>query len=230
MSWESTTRYYRIINQLVAERLGGLHSARILLHSVDFAPVERLQAESDWESAGKVLGDIARALAGAGAEILLLATNTMHIVADEVASAGGIPFVHIADSTGEALVAAGVRTAGLLGTRFTMERDFYRGRLAERLGLKIVVPHDSDREVVHRIIYEELCKGVVREESRRVYVEVIDRLIERGAQGIVLGCTEIPMLVRPQDTSVPVFDTTRIHARAAVETALERTGPEGSLR
>ncbi|MBN1417908.1 MAG: aspartate/glutamate racemase family protein [Planctomycetes bacterium] len=230
MSWESTAVYYRIMNQLVADRLGGLHSARILLHSVDFEPVERLQAEGDWEGAGEILGGIARTLVGAGAEILLLATNTMHIVAAEVESAAGIPLVHIADSTGEALVAAGVRTAGLLGTRFTMERDFYRGRLAERFGLDIVVPDEGDREIVHRIIYEELCRGIVEDDSRRLYVEVIDRLIARGAQGVILGCTEIPLLVRPGDTSVALFDTTRIHAGAAVEMAFEGIGEEGGPR
>ncbi len=221
MSWESTAVYYRLMNEGVAERLGGLHSARILLRSVDFEPIERLQIHGEWERAGDVLSEIARGLVGAGAEILLIATNTMHIVAGEVEAAAGVPLIHIADATGEAVRASGIRTVGLLGTRFTMEQDFYRLRLTEHAGVEVLVPDRGAREGIDRIIYDELCKGVVREESRRTYVEVIDRLVARGAEGIVLGCTEIPLLVRPHDVDVPVFDTTRIHAAAAVAMALE---------
>ena len=220
MSWESTLVYYRIVNELVAERLGGLHSAQVLLYSVDFSVVERMQSAGDWQAAAKLLGDAGRALATAGADFLVICTNTMHIVADEIELAAGLPLVHIADATGGAVAAKGLRTVGLLGTRFTMERDFYRGRLAERFGLCVLVPDEADREAIHRVVYDELCKGVVREESRRAFAAIVERLAARGAEGIILGCTEIPMLVRPGDVRVPVFDTTRIHAAAAVERML----------
>lgn len=221
MSWESTALYYREINERVAERLGGYHSADLLLASVDFAEIEALQAADDWDAAARLLGDHARRLATAGAELLVLCTNTMHIVADAIEQAAGIPLLHIADPTGAALVAGGHRRVGLLGTKFTMERDFYRDRLVERFGLDVLVPAAEDRDTVHRIIYDELVRGVVTEPSRAAYRGVIDRLAAAGADSIILGCTEITLLVGAADSPVPVFDTTALHARAAVDRALE---------
>jgi len=220
MSWESTADYYRIINKLVSEQLGGLHSARLLVHSVDFAPVEELQAAGDWARCAEMLGEIGRRLAAAGADLLLICTNTMHIVADKVQAAAGVPLIHIADATGKAVKAAGLARVGLLGTRFTMEQEFYRERLAASSGAQVITPPEADREVVHRIIYDELCRGEVRDESRRACAEIVERLAEQGAECVVLGCTELPMIVRPEDTPLPLFDTTRIHCEAAVAAAL----------
>jgi aspartate racemase len=219
MSWESTAHYYRVINEGVRDRLGGLHSAELLLHSVDFAPVAEQQARDAWAESAAALGRAAAGLASAGADFLVIATNTMHIVAPEIEAAAGIPVLHIADPTADAALIAGATTLGLLGTRFTMEKDFYRRRLEAR-GITVLVPHESDRDTVHRIIYDELVLGVVRDESREQYRAVMRRLVGRGASGIVLGCTEIAMLVGAQDTTVPVFDTTELHALAAVERAL----------
>jgi aspartate racemase len=219
MSWESTAHYYRVLNEAVRERAGGLHSAEILMHSVDFAPIAELQARDDWETAAVALGTAARGLAGAGAEFLVIATNTMHIVAPQIEAAAGIPVLHIADPTADAIIAAGIGTVGVLGTRFTMEKSFYVDRLRER-GLDAIVPDDADRDTVHRIIYDELVLGIVRDESRAEYRAVIERLIDRGAGGIIYGCTEIMMLVGPEDSAVPTFDTTELHALAAVERAL----------
>lgn len=219
MSWESTAHYYRVLNEAVRDRAGGLHSAEILLHSVDFAPIAELQARDDWETAAVALGSAARGLAGAGAEFLVIATNTMHIVAPQIEAAAGIPVLHIADPTADAIIAAGIDTVGVLGTRFTMEKSFYVDRLRER-GLTALVPEAADRDTVHRIIYDELVLGIVRDESRAEYRAVIQRLIDRGAGGIIYGCTEIMMLVRAEDASVPTFDTTELHALAAVERAL----------
>lgn len=217
MSWESTALYYRAINEGVAARLGGFHSADLLLASVDFADIERMQAAGDWDAATALLGDRARALAEAGAELLVLCTNTMHLVADGIERAAGIPLLHIADPTGEALVASGHRRVGLLGTRFTMERDFYRERLTAKHGLEVLVPEAADRDTVHRIIYDELVHGVVADASRDAYRAVIDRLVAAGADSVILGCTEITLLVGPADSPVPVFDTTALHAAAAVD-------------
>lgn len=219
MSWESTAHYYRVLNETVRERAGGLHSAEILLHSVDFAPIAAMQAQDDWDAAAVVLGTAARGLAAAGADFLVIATNTMHIVAPQIEAAAGIPVLHIADPTADAAIAAGVTTLGLLGTRFTMEKDFYTRRLEER-GLTAIVPEAADRDTVHRIIYDELVLGIVRDESRAEYRAVIQRLIDRGAGGIIYGCTEIMMLVGPEDAAVPTFDTTELHALAAVEHSL----------
>jgi aspartate racemase len=219
MSWESTAEYYKLANTLVAQRLGGLHSARLLLASVDFAEIEELQRAGDWERAGQVLADVARSVQAGGADLLLLCTNTMHIVADAVAAAVDVPLLHIGDVTANAVRAAGVTRVGLLGTAFTMEQTFYRDRLAAH-GLDVLVPGASDRALVHRVIYDELCLGIVRDESRAAYREVIDRLVDAGACGIVLGCTEIELLVGQADSPVPVFPTTRLHVEAAVELAL----------
>jgi len=218
MSWESSAQYYRLANELTRQRSGGLHSARCLLHSVDFAEIEHLQAEGRWDDAGELLARAAQGLEAGGAELLLICTNTMHKVADQVQAAVSIPLVHLGDATAEAVHAAGVLTVGLLATAYTMEQDFYRDRL-ESHGLEVLVPHASDRAEVHRIIYEELCVGVVREQSRRTYVEVIERLVTAGAEGVILGCTEIELLIGPADARVPVFATTRIHVEAALALA-----------
>lgn len=220
MSWESTVPYYRLINQTVKEQLGGLHSARLLLYSVDFAQIERLQHAGDWDAAGVVLADAGRALRAGGAELLVICTNTMHKVADVVESASGLPLLHIADPTGEEIRRAGLQRIGLLGTRFTMEQDFYRQRLVERHGLEVLVPDADDRDTVHRVIYEELCLGTIREESRARYRAIIERLVARGAQGVILGCTEIGLLIGAEDAAVPLFDTTALHARHAALAAL----------
>ena len=220
MSWESTVPYYRLINQTVKEQLGGLHSARLLLYSVDFAQIEKLQHAGDWDAAGAVLADAARSLKAGGAQLLVICTNTMHKVADAIEAASGLPLLHIADPTGEAIRARGITRIGLLGTRFTMEQAFYRQRLIERHGLDVLVPPPDERELVHRVIYEELCLGVIREESLAAYRSVMVSLVARGAQGIILGCTEIGLLVGEGDASVPLFDTTALHARAAALAAL----------
>src|SRR5436190_2534549 len=219
MSWESSIEYYRLVNEITRERFGGLHSADCLLRSVDFAEIEVLQREDRWEEAGVRLAGEARALAEGGAELLMLCTNTMHKVADAVASAVDIPFVHIADTTAHAVRAAGLDTVGLLATGYTMEQDFYVGRLRKVHGLEVLVPGEADRRMVHDVIYDELCVGVVRDESREQYRRIMRGLADRGARGILLGCTEIDLLVGPQDAPVPVFDTTRLHAERAVELA-----------
>ena len=228
MSWESTAEYYRLANEAVRERLGGLHSARIVLASLDFAEIEALQVAGDWQRAGDLLAAEAAGLEAAGAELLLLCTNTMHKVADRVQGAVGIPLLHLADTTAAAVGAAGVTTVGLLATAFTMEQDFYRDRLAGH-GLRVLVPDADDRAAVHRVIYDELCRGVVREESRRLYRQVIERLVAAGAQGIVLGCTEIELLIGQADSPVPVFPTTRLHVEAALDASLQ-PGPLATAR
>jgi aspartate racemase len=220
MSWESSAEYYRLINEHTRELAGGLHSADCVLRSVDFAPVEELQSAGRWDEAGELLAGEARALAAAGAELIVLCTNTMHIVAGAVESATTLPFIHIADPTGEAVTAAGISTVGLLGTAFTMEEDFYAGRLRDRFGLEVLVPGEEERALVHRVIYEELCVGVVEDGSREAYRDVIAELARAGAEGVILGCTEIGLLVGPGDSPLPVFDTTRLHARCAVELAV----------
>jgi aspartate racemase len=221
MSWESTIPYYRLINEHVKQRLGGLHSAKLILYSVDFDEIERLQRIGDWDSAGMVLADAARSLQSGGAELLALCTNTMHKVAPAIESAVTIPLLHIADATASAVKAAGCCRVGLLGTRFTMEQSFYVGRLTGQHGLAVVIPEAEDREAVHRIIYEELCLGKVLPASRDLYRQVMANLVLRGAQAVILGCTEISLLVGDDDCAVPLFDTTAIHARRAVDVALE---------
>lgn len=225
MSWESSVEYYRIVNEQVRERLGGLHSAHCVLYSVDFAEIERLQVAGQWDEAGKRLLAAATALQAAGAEMLVLCTNTMHKVVDVLIDGLDIPVLHLADTTAAAVRAAGLDRVGLLGTAFTMEQDFYTGRLAEH-GLDVLVPEADERADVHRIIYEELVVGIVTEPSRQRYREVIDALVARGAQGVILGCTEIELLVGPADSPVPVFPTTRLHAEAAVDHALSGFSPE----
>ncbi len=220
MSWESSAEYYRLANELVRDRLGGFHSARCLLYSVDFAEVERLQHQARWDEAATVLADAARALERAGTELLVLCTNTMHRVADQIAAAVEVPLVHIADATAEAVRAAGLAKVGLLATAYTMEQDFYVGRLERLHGLEVLVPGPQDRRLVHEVIYQELVRGIVTDDSRQAYRRVIAGLVDRGAEGILLGCTEIDLLIGPQDAPVPIFDTTRLHAERAVDLAL----------
>ena len=222
MSWESTIPYYRQINETIRERMGGLHSARVVLYSVDFHEIEQLQRAGDWDSAGAILAEAARSLEAAGAAFLVLCTNTMHKVASHIEAAVNIPLMHIADPTAVEIKRAGYSTVGLLGTRFTMEQAFYRDRLSEYHGLRVVVPETEDRAVVHRIIYEELCRGIVKPESRSEYRRVMKSLATQGVQAIILGCTEISLLVDQHDSEVPLFDTTAIHARSAAEEALCR--------
>ena len=219
MSWESTELYYRLINEETKRLLGGLHSAPIVMVSVDFHEIERLQARDDWDTSASILSEHARRIESAGADLLLICTNTMHKVADQVAETIGIPLLHIADATATHVKASGVRTVGLLGTRFTMEQPFYASRL-EQGGLSVVIPDEMDRALVHRVIYEELCLGRVNSESRRSFLRIIDALHERGAEAVIEGCTEIGLLVGQEHTAVPLFDTTRIHASQAVAAAL----------
>ncbi|OFE17289.1 aspartate/glutamate racemase [Humibacillus sp. DSM 29435] len=219
MSWESSAQYYRLANELLRDRLGGLHSARVLLASVDFAEIEQLQVAEEWEQAGDLLAEVAQSLEAGGAELLVVCTNTMHRVAEQIQDAIGIPLLHLGDTTARAVTAAGLTTVGLLGTAFTMEQDFYRDRLAGH-GLTVLVPPADDRAEVHRIIYDELCLGQLREPSRQFYREVISRLVEAGAEGVILGCTEIELLVAAADSPVPVFPTTRLHIEAAVDLSL----------
>ena len=228
MSWESTVTYYQVINREIARARGGLHSARIVMHSVDFAPLEAMQHADDWDGCATVLADAGRDLERAGADFLVLATNTMHRVAPQIQAAVRIPLLHIADATGRRIRQQGLRRVGLLGTRFTMEQDFYRGQLESKSGLDVLVPEDDDRTTVHRIIYGELCRGRVEPASRQAYVEVAARLVEAGAQGVIFGCTEIGLLLRPEDVNVPTFDTALIHAEAAAARALEGTGGPGT--
>ena len=220
MSWESSVPYYRIINETVKEKLGGLHSARLVLYSVDFHEVERMQQAGDWAAAGALLAHASRALQAAGAECVVVCTNTMHKVAEFIVAAVNIPLLHIADPTADAIKRAGHTTVGLLGTRFTMEQAFYRDRLTEQHGLTVLTPPEPDRNVVHHIIYEELCLGKVITESRDAYRRIMADLVAQGAQAIILGCTEISLLVDQRDAAVPLFDTTYLHARGAAEWAL----------
>lgn len=221
MSWESSLEYYRLINQEVKQRLGGFHSAACVMVSVDFAEIETLQHEGRWEEAGQLMVIAAQQLERAGADVVVLCTNTMHKSAAAIQAAVRIPFLHIADAAGQAIHAQGLTTVGLLGTRFTMEEDFYKGRLSAMHGLSVLIPEPADRATVHRVIYDELVCGTILPASRLAYIEIIQRLVEKGAQGIILGCTEIGLLVGQQDSPVPVFDTTRLHALAAVDFALK---------
>lgn len=220
MSWESSAQYYAIINREVRNRLGAPHSARILMHSLDFGEVERLQHSGDWDALGSMLADSAKALEAGGADLIVLATNTMHKLASEIEAASALPLLHIADPTAQAVKAQGFSKVGLLGTAFTMEQEFYRGRLEREHGLEVLIPDDADRADVHRVIYQELVAGIVNTSSRSAYQSVIARLVERGAQAIILGCTEIMLLVDQSNSAVPLFDTTGLHALAAVDAAL----------
>lgn len=217
MSWESSAHYYRMINEQVRDALGGMHSARLLMWSFDFADVEAMQRSGDWAAATQAMVEVARLLEGAGATAVVICTNTMHLMAEAVQAAIGVPLLHIADPVGEAIQSLGLARVGLLATAFTMEQDFYRGRLAQRYGLEVLVPEADDRAHVHRIIYEELVQGRVLDASRVVYQGVMQRLVDRGAQAIILGCTEIMLLVGDDDAAVPLFDTAALHAQAAAQ-------------
>ncbi|MDK9366158.1 aspartate/glutamate racemase [Lelliottia wanjuensis] len=217
MSWESTIPYYRLINEGIKQRLGGLHSASLLLHSVDFHEIEACQASGEWEKAGEILAQAALGLQRAGAEGILLCTNTMHKVASQIEESCSLPFLHIADATGRAIAASGMKRVALLGTRYTMEQDFYRGRLESQFGIESLVPDEADRARINQIIFEELCLGTFSDASRHYYLSVIDKLAKQGAQGVIFGCTEIGLLVPADESALPVFDTTAIHAVDAVE-------------
>ncbi len=220
MSWESTAIYYRWLNEGIREALGGLHSARIVMHSVDFADIERLQHQGDWAGTAEILVQAARSVEAAGADLVLLCTNTMHKVAPELEAALSVPLLHLADATADVLLKDGVEAVGLLGTRFTMEQAFYRERLEAR-GIQVLVPEPDERDIVHRVIYEELCLGRTEAASKKQYLNIVAALAERGAQGVILGCTEIGLLIGQADTDVPLYDTTAIHARQAIQWALE---------
>lgn len=219
MSWESTQSYYRLLNEGIKNRLGGLHSAKIVLYSVDFAEIETLQHQGEWQQTGEILASAAASVQAAGADFLLVCTNTMHKVAPAIAAKISIPLLHIADATADVLIEQGISRIGLLGTRFTMEQAFYRERLQQR-GIEVVVPDSDDREQVHQIIYSELCLGICNPQSKATYLQIVSRLADQGAQGVILGCTEIALLIQQQDTSVPLYDTTTIHAEQAINLAL----------
>lgn len=220
MSWESTLGYYREINEGVKNALGGLHSAKIVMYSVDFDPIEKLQQAGDWDSTASILGKAAKNIESAGADFLLICTNTMHKVAPQIQAAIQIPLLHIADATAEVLIDEGIKSVGLLGTSFTMEQEFYKGRLCNKYGLNVLVPDDADRQIVHNTIYQELCLGKIESGSKSEYLRIVDTLADQGAQAVILGCTEIGMLINQSDTSVRLLDTTAIHAQKAVEYAL----------
>ncbi|MCW8943384.1 MAG: aspartate/glutamate racemase family protein [Sedimenticola sp.] len=219
MSWESTAGYYRAINEGIKDKLGGLHSAKIAMYSVDFEPIEQLQHAGDWEGTANILIEAAKSIQAAGADFLVICTNTMHKVAPEIEEAIQIPMLHIADATAKVLVNKNIKKVGLLGTAFTMEQGFYKDRLSENYGLEVLIPKEDDRRVIHNVIYKELCLGVVKPESKTLYLRIIDDLVAQGAEAVILGCTEISMLVNQTDTNVYLIDTTAIHAQAAVEYA-----------
>jgi len=222
MSWESTASYYKAINEGVRDKLGGLHSAKICLYSVDFDQIEKLQHQGDWQATAEILSQAARGVERGGADFLLICTNTMHKVAEEIESAVSIPVLHIADATGAKLKEDKVKRVGLLGTRFTMEEDFYKGRLTEKFNIEVIVPDPAEQDIVHNVIYSELCLGKIRERSLLKYLEIIDSLRDKGAEAVILGCTEIALLVQQKHTEVPLYDTTEIHASSAVEQAVRK--------
>ncbi|WP_163858489.1 aspartate/glutamate racemase family protein [Paenibacillus elgii] len=220
MSWESSLLYYQIINQRVKEKLGGHHSAKSLMYSVNFQEIKTLQHQGKWDEATNLMIDSARKLEAAGSDVIVICTNTMHKMAQEVAESVSIPLLHIADATAQAIVKDGMKKVALLGTSFTMEQDFYKGRLTEKFGLEVIVPNEADRKIVHDIIYQELCLGIVNEASKKSYLRIMESLGQQGAEAIILGCTEITMLVSQEDCRIPLYDTTRIHAECAVDFAL----------
>lgn len=220
MSWESSLEYYRIINESVKDKLGGLHSAKSLMYSVDFEDIEKLQHEGNWEKLTEIMIEAAQNLERSGADFIIICTNTMHKMADEVQKNIQIPLLHMADLTGEAIRKEGIKKIGLLGTRFTMEENFYKGRLINNFGMEVIIPNEEERQIVHDVIYNELCLGEINTSSREKFLQIINNLVKQGAEGIILGCTEIPLLIKQEDVEIPLFDTTTIHAKAAVEYAL----------
>jgi aspartate racemase len=223
MSWESTISYYQIINEAVKSQLGGLHSAKICLYSVDFDEIEKLQHQQRWDETAQILVGAAKAVAAGGADFLLICTNTMHKVAQEIGAAIPIPILHIADATATKLRADGVRKVGLIGTRFTMQQGFYKNRLRDRFSIDVIVPDNEEQTIIHNVIYDELCRGIISENAREQYLKIIDHLSEQGAEAVILGCTEIALLIKQEDTRVPLYDTTEIHALQAVHAALTNT-------
>ena len=221
MSWESSLEYYRIINEKVKKELGGLHSAKSILYSVDFENIKVLQHEGKWDELTNIMIDAAKSLEKAGANMVVICTNTMHKMANEVQDNINLPLIHIADATAQSIKKQNLKKIGLLGTKFTMEQEFYKGRLSEKHDLDVVIPNDKDRELVHKIIYNELCLGNIKDASKKEYIRIIDNLVQNGAEGIILGCTEIPLLIKQEDVSVPIFDTTTIHAESAVLEAIK---------
>lgn len=221
MSWESSIEYYRIINETTKTKLGGLHSAKSLMYSVDFAEIEILQHQGRWAEAAQMLVGAAKTLENGGADFIVLCTNTMHKVADDIQAHVNIPLLHIADATAQLVKNSGIQKIGLLGTRFTMEEEFYKGRLSQKYGLNVSVPNTQEREIIHRVIYDELVVGKILQDSKEQYIDIIEQMVKQGAEGIILGCTEIGLLIQQKDSPVPLFDTTRIHAEAAVEYALK---------
>ena len=221
MSWESSLEYYRIINEQVKEKLGGFHSAESLMFSVDFDEIEKLQYQGNWKDATKIMVDAAKRLEKGGADFVVLCTNTMHKTADDVQNNIKIPLLHITDATAERIKAKGLRKIGLLGTKFTMEEDFYKGRLIKKYGLNVLIPNERDRQIVNDVIYHELCLGKINQSSKSQFIKIIDKFVDNGAEAVILGCTEIPLLIKQKDVKIPLFDTTRIHAEAAVEYALK---------
>lgn len=221
MSWESSLEYYRIINKDINKKLGGLHSAKILMYSVDFHEIEKLQHQGNWKEATKMMIEAAKNLENGGADFVIICTNTMHKMADDVQGNIKIPLIHIADPTAEKIKSKKLKKVGLLGTKFTMEEDFYKGRLINKYGLDVIVPDDSDRQIVHNVIYNELCLGKINQSSKREFTKIIDKLVDNGAEAVILGCTEIPLLIEQKDTKVLLLDTTRIHAESAVEYSLK---------
>ena len=220
MSWESSLEYYRISNEQVKEKLGGLHSAKSLMYSVDFYEIEKLQHQGNWSEATKLMIDAAQRLEKGGADFVVICSNTMHKMADDVQKSINIPLLHIADATAEKIRAKGIKKIGLLGTKFTMEEEFYKGRLIEKYGLEVLIPNEEDRKIVHDVIYNELCLGKINQPSKDQFIRIIDGLVGKGAEAVILGCTEIPLLVKQADVKVLLFDTTRIHAESAVEYSL----------
>jgi len=221
MSWESSLEYYRIINETVKEKLGGLHSAKSIMYSVDFEAIEKLQHQGKWDDATKLMIDAAQRVEKAGADFVIICTNTMHKMADEIQKSIKIPLLHIADATAQRIAEQGLKKIGLLGTKFTMEEDFYKGRLISKFGFEVIIPNEGERQIVHDVIYNELCVGQIKQSSKYRFRQIIENLIADGAEGIILGCTEVPLLVEQDDSDVPLFDTTNIHAQAAVEHAIE---------
>ena len=222
MSWESSQEYYRIINETVKEKLGGFHSAKIIMYSVDFEEIEKLQHQGQWKQLTEIMIDAAQRVERAGADFVVLCTNTMHKMADEVQQNIKIPLLHIADATAEKIKEKGLRKIGLLGTKFTMEEDFYKGRLKEKYALNVIVPNKEERQIVHDVIYKELCIGKIKHTSKEKFKKIIQNLVSNGSEGIILGCTEIPLLIKQEDVEVPLFDTTMIHAKAAAEYAIKK--------
>ena len=222
MSWESSQEYYRIINETVKEKLGGFHSAKIIMYSVDFEEIEKLQHQGQWKQLTEIMIDAAQRVERAGADFVVLCTNTMHKMADEVQQNIKIPLLHIADATAEKIKEKGLRKIGLLGTKFTMEEDFYKGKLKEKHGLDVIIPSEEERQIVHDVIYKELCLGEIKRSSKEQFKKIIQNLVSNGAEGIILGCTEIPLLIKQEDVEVPLFDTTMLHAKAAVEFSIKK--------